>query len=502
MKKRSFLGLVSTLALSTFLGAVSTSSAVAEDSSAVLRVGLYRPIPGVDPSTTGGELTLSIFEGLTRLDSEAQLQPSLATAWKRKDDLTWEFTLREGVRFSDGTPFDAQAVADYVTLLTAEKSTLSTSGRWRPLLAGTNVIDPTTIEVITKFPYLGLPDRFTTLYIGRQVATDGDLARRWVGTGPYVLDRVDLENGASASKNETYWGPKPAWKTLQYSVFPTEEARLLALQAHELDMVVQIDPKTISQIGKDDHYRTGSKASTWNIVLRIKENKGKPLADLRVRQALNYGIDKEAIIRGLFKGSVEPSPGQFLVKGWDELNLDLKAFPYDPEKAKALLAEAGYAKGVKLRLDVPIGSYLAVGPASQVIAAQLSKIGVTMEINTLPFPAWVDLTRKPDGDLVYIGHSPAYRFTPERFTQFKSTYDQSHWTDPAFDAAADRALAAQTPEDLRKATEEATQIFYDNLHAVFLYPQPVTWAVRSDIDWEPRIDQSIQPQFARPKTGQ
>jgi peptide/nickel transport system substrate-binding protein len=504
ISRRTFL---SGAALTGIAGALSACGVItggaAHRGQNTLEVGIYRALGKFDPTQAGdSQVNEVVFETLVALDDHEQLIPNLARGWRKLDTTSWEIELRDNVTFSDGSQLTAESVVNYFDLLLADDSTLATSSRWRPDLDHAEVIDQHRLVIHTRYPYDGLIERLTSLFIAKPGRPDGPLYTRWIGTGPYVLESLNLDNGAESVRNRNYWQTAPVWERINFQVLATEDARITALQAHDVDLITMIDPTTIDQLNADPYYSTGIKPSTWFNILRTKETGKSPVKDVRVRRALNYATNKQEIIAGALNNSVPASPGQILVPDWETVNPSLQAFPHDPDKARDLLSQAGFGhETLHLRLDVPVGSYLAGEVVSQIIKSQWEQVDIDLELNTVPRASWLDLAANPDdGDLTYIGHSTPYRYTPDSLKPFESSYFQSHWVDKQYDGLSERAISAQSEGERQRYINEATQRFYDNPHGVLLFPQPVSWAVRHDLEWQPRRSGDLYPQTTRRKT--
>jgi len=493
----------------TACGAVTsgTSTGAEEDSSLV--IGISRKLTSIDPAQGGsldGDATLAraIYSGLTYYDPELELRGELAESWTQDDDTHWTFVLRDGVTWSDGSPFTAEQVVWNFQRFLDPESTLGNAAAIRAIISGVTAPDEGTVVIETNGPFIDLPDRLAHFFLVNpdfvQAHPDELVA---LGTGPYVLESVDLENGAVLTRNPGYFGEAPEWERVEYRVLETEAARVQAAQAEEIDVAIQYEPASLELFAGSDVYDTGNQWSSWNNTLRINENVA-PLDDVRVRQALNYAIDKEALIRDVVGADVEPLAGQVLSAPYDRINPDLAAYPYDPERARQLLAEAGHADGVTIELGLSTGSYVAQDPVSQAIARQLGEVGITVEITNQSFPNWVERTRSAEDApaLYYIGYTAGYRAPAERLRIYTSGNGQSHYAEPdaVYDDLVTQVTAATTPEQQQELVNRATAHYREQAHAVFLWPQPLTYVVRKDLEWTPRPEHWLVPQEFRSRS--
>lgn len=496
---------VAALALTACGGAAGPADGADRDT---LVIGISRKLTSLDPAIGGsidGDSTLAraIYSGLTYYDPQLQLQGELAERWEQDSDTRWTFHLRDGVTWSDGTALTAEQVKWNFDRHLAEGSKLSNAAAVKAIITAVTAPDARTVVIDTKGPFIDLPDRLAHFFIANPTfvqANEGKQAA--LGTGPYVLDSVDLENGAKLTRNPGYYGPAPAWEHVEYRVLETEAARVQAAQSGEIDVAIQYEPASLELFQGGDVYDTGNQWSSWNNTLRINETV-KPLDDVRVRQAINYAIDKESLIRDVIGADIAPLAGQVLSAPYDKVNPELQAYPYDPAKARALLAEAGHADGFTIELGLSTGTYVAQDPVAQVIAKQLGEVGITLEITNQAFPNWVDRTRSAEKApaLYYIGYTSGYRAPAERLRIYGTSNSQTHFAAPdtVYDDLVAQLTVATTPEQQQELVNKATAHFREQAHLVFLWPQPLTYVVKKDLQWTPRPEHWLVPQEFSPK---
>ncbi|SDH20937.1 ABC transporter substrate-binding protein [Pseudonocardia oroxyli] len=471
----------------------------------VLRLGLSRQITGVNPHKGGspdssGSIVGSIYESLTQIGPDLTVQPSLATAWTSTDPLHWRFTIRTDSTFSDGSPLTADDVVwNFQQLLDPDYK--GTAGApLRRYLTSVTKVDDSTLSFTLSQPALDLPGRLWSIYIAQPAfAQSHNLDNEALGSGPYKLDTLDQENGATLSLNPHYAGPKPQFAQVRYTVLASEAQRVAALRAGEQDLILNLDPLDLAQFRDSDTYDTVLGVGNQPLTLAINERRtGTPLADPRVRQALNYATDKDTIIKSLLQGAVTPLPGQVIYDPFQQPDPAVSAYPYDPEKAKQLLAEAGHADGLTLTVLLSSGTYVSQDAATQAIAAQWAKVGVTLKIEQQPFPAWLQSQYGPDdqaADFYYIMWGGAFRGdVTGNFGPFRSDHIQSHLDAPEFDALTTRAQNATTEAEKTDLVNQAVQNAHDEAHAIFLYPSPFTGVVSKGLQWTPKPNRYLYAQ--------
>lgn len=485
----------------TSAGAASPASAAGSDT---LHLALSRQLTGVNPHKGGspdssGAVLGSVYESLTKITAEAETAPGLATSWTNPDDLTWVATVRTDRVYSDGTPLTADDIVwNFTTILDPDyKGTIGAP--IRKYLTSVEKTDAQTVTFHLSTPALDFPGRLWSVYIVKpEFAQTHNLETESLGSGPYVIDSLDLENGVELSLNKYYTGDEPAFEKVKYTVLASEAQRVAALQAGEQDIALNLEPLSLDQFADSDTYDTIIGVGPQPLVLSVNERKtGTPLADEKVRQALNYATDKQGIITGILKDSVQPLAGQVLFEPFQTPVAGVEAYPYDVAKAKALLAEAGYPDGFTLEVDVPSGTYVSAELISQAIAAQWAQIGITLNITTEPFPAWLQRQYGDDdqaADLVYIMWGGQYRDGYSLFDPFRSDHIQSHVNAPEFDALILQAQAAADPTQQRDLIEQAVKLYREQAHTVFLYPSPFTAVVSKNVTWTPKPSRYLYAQ--------
>lgn len=484
-------------------GVLDGGTASAE-SSDTLRLGISRQLTSLDPGKSGsidGDATVqgAIFNGLTRIDPNLDLVGDLAESWEQQSETRWVFHLREGVTFSNGDPFTSADAAWNFERVLSDPSGFSQGSSLAPVIAAVSTPDEHTLVIDTKGPYLDLADRLANFFLTQKQWTEThNPTLEPLGTGPYRLVSVDLENGATLERNPEYWGEEPDFEKVEYVVLATEAARVSAAQTGSIDAALQFEPSNLEQFTGSDIYDVGNQWSSWNMSLRFNETKA-PLNDVRVRQGLNYAVDKATIASTLLGPEITPLEGQVLSAPYDRLNPALSAYPYDPERARQLFAEAGHPDGFELELQLSTGTYIASDLVAEALANQLAEVGVKVNITTAQFPAWVDRSRTDDvADLIYIGYSAGYKSPVERLRIFTSGYSQSHFDDPVYDGLIAQLTVAPNEEERTRLFDEATAHFHANPHVLFLWPQPLTYVVSKNLDWTPRPEHWLLPQdFSR-----
>jgi peptide/nickel transport system substrate-binding protein len=358
--------------------------------------------PTLDPQVTFNgfsfHVTNQIYETLVRVTPAGEIVPGLATAWEYPDATTLRLTLREGVRFHDGTPFDADAVVASLERI-LDPATAAPGRFVLSAIDEVRAIDATTVEIVTDPPFAPLLSHLahpvSAIVPAAQAAT---LARQPVGTGPFTFVRWVEGSEVALAANADYWGGAPALQGVVVRIIPEVSTQIVELRAGGVDMIFNVPPDPFFSLAGDPNVATNA-ISGWGSTHLVMNVAHPKLSDLRVRQALAHAIDKaliaEELLRGLADPAVAPLPPTI------RFAADLEEpYPYDPEGARALLAEAG-ASGLALRLDLYQNPDLEA--IAQVLQFAFEEIGVSLEVRVQDFSAYTQAVQSDGVELALTG---------------------------------------------------------------------------------------------------
>ncbi|MDQ1176226.1 ABC transporter substrate-binding protein [Microbacterium sp. SORGH_AS_0421] len=472
--RRSGAAVGAAVALALALTACAGGTAPADGSAhdPVVTIGLTGEPTNFDLTTTSGAaipqvLLNNVYETLVSIDQQGELVPQLATAWTVSDDgLTYDFTLHDGVTFSDGATFTAD---DVKFSLERVKTDWTINQGKMALLDSVEVVSPTEARVkLTKPSNSWLYSLAGT--VGIMFDTDGvaDLANTPVGTGPFTItERVQGDHISLAARDD-YWGGAPAMRDITLRYFADATASTNALRAGDVDMLYNMQaPDLVSQFKTDPTFQVLQGSSNGEILLGLN-NRAAPFNDVRVRQAIAYGIDRQAVLDAAWAGYGELIGA--MVPPTDPYYEDLNdLYPYDPDKARDLLAEAG-AENLSITFKVPTRPYATA--VAEVVVSQLAQIGVTAKIETLEFPAvWLDeVFTKDDYEMtVILAVEPRDILTVFNDPNYYIGYDNSKIS--ALAAAAD----AGTKEEWIDGMKKVAKITAEDVASLplFLFPNIV-----------------------------
>lgn len=329
---------------------------------------------------------------LTQAEEVPQVIPGLATEWSTDESrTTWTFTLREGVEFTDGTPFDADAVIynlDRYLEPDSPQYDQSVAARAALSLAGVKSyqkVDDSTVAISTNGVYSYLPEDLVFIYMASPTALEkygDDFGQHPVGTGPFVLNELTRGQQVVLDANPDYWGGAPKLDQLVLKPMPEVSARLAALRSGEVNWVEAPNPDDIASLEADGYQvLTNSYDHVWPWIFDTTK---KPFDDVRVRRALNFAIDRSTMAESLLAGTADPAY-QLAPRASLSYREENDVFDYDLDQAKKLLAEAGYADGFTMSVSYPTGGSgnMQPGPMNQQLQSDLAKIGVDIELKPI-----------------------------------------------------------------------------------------------------------------------
>ncbi len=416
-----------------------------------------------------------IYETLVLQDEELNLVPGLAVSWEAVDELTWEFTLREGVYFHNGEPFSAADVKYSLDRL-ADPATGSPSAFIIGAVSEVTVIDDYTVQVATEFPFAPLlahlAHNATSIVNQKAVEEAGEDfgTRVAIGTGPFEFVSWSTGSHIVLRRNENYWGENAKPDTVTMRAIPENTVRAIELETGGVDIAYDIDPIDEMRLMYEpglvlEKYRTLATAYIGFNVLK------EPFDNVLVRRAIHHAVDVDAVVEFVYTGQAERNPGPISDMVW-AANPNLEAYDFDPDKARELLAEAGYADGFSTSIwtnDNPLRMQIA-----EIFQANLADVGIDISVEILPWGTyladtadgkhdmfilgWVTVTGDPDYGLYSLFHSNLHGNAGNR------TFYTNHRVDELLDLGRTEA----DPELRRAYYYEAQELIVEDAPWVFL----------------------------------
>ena len=419
-----------------------------------------------------------IFEGLIAYDENMNIVPVLAKSWSVSEDGTeYTFKLRKGVVFHDGTPFNAYAVKktfDYIlTHNVAYRKKL-----FEPYIKSVEVVDDYTVKFVLKFPFapfLNFLCHPAAMIMSPKAIEKYDdpseLSKHPVGTGPFKLKEWIPGERIVLVKNENYWRKGyPKLDGIIFMPIPEGVTRALKVQTGSADIAVNIPVVLAEKLEKSRNIDV-VKAPTLRVVFIGFNLKRKPFDDVRVRKALNYAIDKKTLCKTIMRGIATPSDSP--VSAFIKDHYPTGGYPYDPQKAKELLKEAGYPNGFSVELITPKGRYPQDYETAIAIQSMLKKIGVKVKVTTMEWPTYVSRVLKTDDyDMHLLGWSPSTGeaiWVLDPLLTKGSIFNTTYYHNPKFEELLEKAKKEMDPKKRHELLAEAQKIVVDDAPWIFLY---------------------------------
>ncbi|MCB9946261.1 MAG: ABC transporter substrate-binding protein [Rhodospirillaceae bacterium] len=505
--------------------ATAASLAVPPASAEDLTIALASEATSIDPHfhNTGNnnQIVFHIFDTLIKQGSSQELEPGLATSWGPIDDTTWEFHLREGVTFHDGSPFTADDVV--FTLERAPNVPDSPSSFAGSINSITEVIvvDDYTIQFKTAAAYPLMPNDLSVVRIisrenGEGATTaDYNSGAAAIGTGPYKLVEYVPGDRIVLTANDDYWDGRPEWDNVTFRPITSDPARVAALLAGDVDVIASVPTADIAQLADNPDVVLSQGVSNRVIYLHIDSAREvspmvtakdgseipNPFRDVRVRRAISMAIDRNAIVEQVMEGVAIPA-GQLLPDGFFGVSENIEVPTYDPDGARALLEEAGYPDGFAVTIAGPNDRYINDEQIVQAIAQMLARVGIDASVETMPRSVYFGrATGGENGSefsLMLVGwgsdtgeaSSPlrALLATKNPELGWGST-NRGGYSSAEMDAALTEAM--QTVDDTRRAEllARACEIAMGDVGLIPTHFQVNTWATRPGLAYIPRTDE-------------
>jgi peptide/nickel transport system substrate-binding protein len=477
---------------------------------------------------TTNTMVMHVYESLTRYDRSYNVEPSLATQWKEVSPTQWRFTLRQGVKFHDGSPFTADDVVFSFARIQQPQGTMQiyVSG-----IAEVKKVDDHTVDFVLSGPNpillrniidfrimsKGWSEKNRSQNIQDYKAREESYASRNAnGTGPYILKGWEPDKRIVFAANPGWWGKRDGNVTdVVYTPIKSDATRVSALLAGDVDMVTDLPTQDVERLRKNDKLKVldGHEVRTifigmdqHNDELQYSSVKGKnPFKDVRVRRALNMAVDREAIKRVTMRGLSIPAglmvaPG---VHGHDKA-LD-KPYPYDANAAKKLLAESGYPNGFEFTLDCPNNRYVNDEEICQALVGMWARAGLKVRLNAMPFANFIPKILKHDSSAYMLGWGVATfdgLYTLQSLVRTKTggadgSFNLGRISDSKLDTTIDAIKIATDPKARDALLREALEATRDQAYYVPLHHQLRPWAMKKNVTTVHRADDRPEARFTR-----
>jgi peptide/nickel transport system substrate-binding protein len=460
---------------------------------------------GVDPSTLDPHnhqetpafnILSNMFDTLLQRTPDLKIEPLLAESYKLIDDKTWEFKLRQGVKFHNGDDFNAEAVKFSLERIANPANKMKQNASLK-FIDHVEIVDDYTVRVVTKEPFAALP-AFLCLYGAivspKYLKEKGDIyiATNPIGTGPFKFVKWNKDDQLIMEANPSYFRGAPRIKTAIFRPIPEATTRVAALQTGDVDIITNVPPNLVPQIEGSGQGFISTAPSVRVIFIGIDLLNGGPVADKRVRQALNYAVDADSIIKNVLEGHGfrVATP---LTKDHVGYNPQIKPYSFDPEKAKKLLAEAGYPNGFDLVLNSPDGRYLNDKQVAEAIAGQWQKVGVRTQVRTHEWGNYVNMSYTHKNGPVYLlgWGNTTYDADNTYFPLFHTGEILSNYSHQEVDKLIEEARLTMDETKRLGLYHKAAEIIVEDAGWVFLYQQEDIYGASNRLDWKARPDERL-----------
>ncbi len=501
-----------------------------------LTIGVEAPF-GLDPHFlfAGPNMAAArhLYDSLINRDAESRFVPGIVQSWTATDPLTWDLRLRPGVVFSNGQPLTAEDIAFSIARVTAVPSNPGPYTSNLRTIIGVEVVDPLTIRIKTDRPNPVLMGQLTNIFVvshavaENATTSDFNAGRAAIGTGPFRLIQARGTEGMTIARNDTYWGPAPAYARVDLRVIGNDASRLSALLAGDVDLIESVPPADAGRLEGDARFAVFRRNSDRIMFLipnigadrlpLLTDTAGQPLPnnpfrDVRVRRALSLALDRPAIVARALDGQ-GIATGQMVPEQFGAFDTGFAVPAADPAAARRLLAEAGYPHGFGMTIGCPNNRFVNDARVCQAAGQMLARAGFTVRVETMPWNVFSPRTVETRNDLPVMmyglslssSRDASYILSTSVHTrnvaQAFGQGNRGRFSDPRLDALIGDAIIrddAGREAALRHAMREAI----DQVPIVPMYNQVVLVAAKRGIAYTPRMDEQLVASHARPTGAQ
>jgi peptide/nickel transport system substrate-binding protein len=517
------------------LGAVVLAVALATSATAQdLKIAVAADVTSIDPHFfnlfPNNNIAEHIFDKLVQMDADSRMIPGLATTWKTIDATTWEFKLRKGVKFHDGSELTAEDVAYSIDRVAQIPNSPGPFVAYTKAIVQKQIVDPYTIRFKTAAPHPLMPNDLSTIYIVSKKAATGlstedfNSGKATVGSGRFKFVRYVNGDRVELARNDAYWGDKVPYEKVTFRIIKNEASRVAALLSGDVDAIEQPPIADLPRLKADPKFTITSKISHRVIYFNfdylersspfITGKDGKPLAknpllDLRVRKAISKAINRQAIAERVMEGQATPA-GQLVSDKLFGNVPGMKAEPYDPEGAKKLLAEAGYPDGFNLTIHGPSGRYVNDEKIVQAVAQMLTRVGIVSKVETAPMAPYSSRASKQEFSFHMVGWGASTGEASSPLRSLLATFNRDkglgavnwgRYSNPKVDYVIEQALQQVDDENRRAMLQQATRLAMDDLGIMPVHFQYTIWATKKGVAYTPRTDEYTLAFQFRPAKG-
>ncbi len=497
--------------------------------AAELRIGMSADVTSIDPHQVNvapnNAVGWHIYDALTHVDADTRLAPGLALAWRALDETTWEFTLRKGVRFHDGSDFSAADVAFSIERANELGKSGGQYASFVKPIVSTRIVDAHTIRFKTASAYAMLPYDLNSIFIVSRKAAgarseDFNAGKAAIGTGPFKLARFARGDRVELTANNGYWGGRAPWERVTLRILADDKSRIAALLAGDVDAIENIPTADAVRLKANPMLRLEQKVSWRTLFFHLDQYRdnvpgvsdkagralGKnPFKDIRVREAIAKAINRQAIVERVMEGLALPASNLVAPPVFGH-NAAIKPVPYDIDGAKRLLAAAGYPEGFALTLAAPNNRYVNDDQIAQAAAQMLARVGIRAQVVTLPAAAYFTKARNGEFGFALLGWGSfdadlalrALVATPNPEKGY-GTWNWGHYSNPLVDKLVEQGLATVQEKQRARLAEQAMARTMQDYAVIPLHHQIASWAMKKGLRYEARTDEYTFAHHFRPQ---
>jgi len=515
--------------LPTLVALLAAALWLTAGNAAELRIGLSADVTTFDPHFVAAQPNLTaqqhVFDSLVRTDERSRPIPGIAT-WRTPDLLTWEFTLRQNVKFHDGSVLTTE---DVVFSLERPFTITGSPGGYqtyvRPIVAK-QIVDRYTVRLKTAAPYGALlQDLAEVLIVSKKAAAqatgeDFDKGKAAIGTGPYKLVRFARGDRVELVRHEDYWGGRLPWDKLTLLILPADPVRTAALLSGQIDAIEHVPTADIARLRKNPSLRLAQTVSWRTIFLHVDQSRDRPpgvlsragkpldrnpLKDARVRRALSMAINRQAIADRVMEGLALPAANVVSPSVFGH-NPAVKPEPYNPEGARKLLAEAGYPDGFSVTIATPNNRYINDEQVAQTVAQMFTRIGVATKVDAMPLSVYLGKARNREFGVALLGWGSRASDLALRSLAATANPDKGYgawnwggYSNPRLDQLVAQSLGTVDAAKRETVAREAAALAASETAFIPLHYQIVTWAMRKGLTYTARTDEFTFAHHFRPE---
>ena len=484
-------------------------------------IGLAADVTAIDPHyhnlTPNNAVAKHLFDYLVARNEKSQLMPGLATEWKAIEPTVWEFKLRRGVKFSDGSEFTAADVVASIERVPKVPNSPSPFTAYTKQITKIDVVDPYTIRFRTAQPYPLMPSDMVQIAIVSKAAAnasteDFNLGKAAIGTGPYRLVRYAKGDRIELVRNDNWWAGRTPWEKVTLRLITNDAARVAALLSGDVQAIENVPTADVAKLKQDKRLGLFRQTSDRLMYVHMDSHRdvtpfvtakdGKPLAknplkDPRVRKALSIAVNRPLVVERVMEGEAVPA-GQLVPDFLFGATKNLKVEKVDPEGAKKLLAEAGYPDGFALTLHATNNRYVNDAKIAQALAQMWTRIGVKTEVVAMPSATFFPQATELKFSVLLAGWSTGTGEASSSLKALLMTYNREkgfgtanrgRYSNGKVDALTEDAL--MTVDDVKREAylQRATELAIGDTGIIPLHFQVSVWATRDGVSYVPRVDE-------------